>query len=141
VTITLSNTCGRLVAFVLPHETYCHALPRCVCIVRRDGARLASSLTIAAGSRAEGVDESVLGVASIRAAVRAGGLTVERDSASPNWSEVPTDGGPAGAPTTPVEVLHEPRIVGVENRSGGGVAESPGDRVGPDIDRSGDRDH
>jgi len=80
MTITLTNTSGRLKTFTLPHESYCKARGRCSCTSTsgRDARRVPSSMTLAADARLEGLDEGVLSVPEIERALRAGELRVER---------------------------------------------------------------
>lgn len=80
MTITLTNTSGRLKTFTLSHESYCKARGRCSCTKTsgRDARRVPSSLTLAADVRLEGLDEGVLSVPEIERALRAGELRVER---------------------------------------------------------------
>ncbi|MFI5298053.1 MAG: hypothetical protein ACHREM_08140 [Polyangiales bacterium] len=119
MTMTLTNTARRLVTFVLAHDTYCSKCGRCACTVRRDGVRLAASLTFAAGARATGIDAVVLDVPAIRAAVHGGTLRVEPEAqrAPEVVATSKTPGGPEGAPTIRVEVPHEPGTAVVEDRS------------------------
>ena len=85
MTITLTNTSGRLKTFTLPHESYCKARGRCSCTKTsgRDARRVPSSLTLAADARLEGLDEGVLSVPEIERALRAGDLRVERKPPPP----------------------------------------------------------
>ncbi len=85
MTITLTNSSGRLKTFTLPHESYCKARGRCACAMTpgRDARRVPSSLTLAADARLEGVDEAVLAVPEVERALRAGELCVERKPPPP----------------------------------------------------------
>jgi len=85
MTVTLSNTSGRLKTFTLPHESFCAARGRCACAMTpgRDPRRVPSSLTLAAKTRLEGVDEAVLAVPEIDQTVHAGELRVERKPSAP----------------------------------------------------------
>jgi len=80
MTVTLTNTSGRLKTFTLPHESFCAARGRCACAMTpgRDPRRVPSSLTLAAEARLEGVDEAVLAVPEVDRALRAGALRVAR---------------------------------------------------------------
>jgi len=83
--IILTNMSGRLKVFTLPHERYCKARGRCACTMTpgRDARRLALSMTLAAGTRLEGLDEAVLSVLDIERALRAGDLRLERKAPAP----------------------------------------------------------
>jgi hypothetical protein len=105
VTISLTNTSRRITTFVLPHESYCSARDRCACAIRRGGARVPGSLTLALDVRAHALEDVILRVPAIALAVRRGELRVEReDLAAPIPSHPQQQGGPEGAPTTHVEV-------------------------------------
>lgn len=93
MTVTLTNASGRLKVFVLAHETYCKARGRCACTVTpgRDGRRIASSLTLAAGAREE-LDEAVLAVPEVERAARAGELRAERKAPEPT-RPIPSEAG------------------------------------------------
>jgi hypothetical protein len=71
MSVVLTNLRSRLRAFVLAHEAYCAARGTCACALVR-GRRIPSSLTLAAGVSAGGLDEAVLAVPEIARAVRAG---------------------------------------------------------------------
>ncbi|MFH0902226.1 MAG: hypothetical protein V2A73_16460 [Pseudomonadota bacterium] len=94
-TVTFINTSGRMKAFALPHETYCQARGSCACTIQQDlnartTRRVASSLTLAANARLEGLSEAVLAVPEIERALRTGNLRVERkraDSTGPSCSD------------------------------------------------------
>jgi hypothetical protein len=100
VTVALISTARRLSVFVLSHATYCAALGPCSCTRRRDGTLLAGSLTVPA----------------IALAVRERVLRVEHSPAVETVSDVLHEGGPRGAPTTPVEVPDERRTPLVQSR-------------------------
>lgn len=120
MTLCLTNTSRRIATFALPHASYCEARGKCACTRRRGGARVPSSLTLAVGAPARGLDKAVMRVPAIALAARRSELRIEHESPVPSTLPQPEpQGGPEGAPTTPVEVLHEPRTVGVENRSVG----------------------
>jgi hypothetical protein len=123
MTVTLTNSSGRLATFVLAHDTYCAKAARCACTQRRDGVRIAGSLTLAARASAKDVDAAAVGLPAIRAAIRSGALRVDAVPAAPKPISVATpspspthpEGGPEGAPTTPVEVPDERRAAVVED--------------------------
>jgi hypothetical protein len=120
VTVTLVSTVRRLAVFVLSHAAYCAALGRCSCTRRRDGKLLAASLTVPARARLPDLPEAVLAVPAIALAIRQGALRVEHspipEPVAESVSEVLTEGGPRGAPTTPVEVPDERRAPLVQSR-------------------------
>ena len=82
MTVTLINATRRMKVANLPHDVYCAASGRCAC-TDAGGRRLASSLTLAAHSAAEGIDEAALSVPDIARDVRAGEIRVKRETASP----------------------------------------------------------
>jgi len=85
VTITLINTTRRMKVINLPHDIYCAAAGRCACtaVSGRGGRRIASSLTLPAGSATPGLDEAVLLVPEVARDVRAGELRVRREAPAP----------------------------------------------------------
>ena len=92
MTISLRNTSGRLLVFVLGHETYCRALGECACDVEpgRAARRLPRSITLATSVTSPELDEAVLEVPEVVRATRRGELAVKRrvaDSAEPARSE------------------------------------------------------
>ncbi|WP_236069505.1 hypothetical protein [Citreicoccus inhibens] len=72
MSVTLTNANGRLLTFLLPHESYCVACGECTCTVQpgRGGQRLPSSLTLASGVTQEDVPEAVLSVPRVAASIR-----------------------------------------------------------------------
>lgn len=98
MTVTLINTSGRLKAFTLAHETYCTARGRCACTVTpgHDGRRIASSITLAASTRLEELDEAVLAIPDVERAARSGDLRVERKVPEPT-RPMPIDASPRRA--------------------------------------------
>ena len=116
MTVALISTTRRVAVFVLSHSTYCAALERCVCTRRRDGALLAEALTVPALTRVPDLPDAVLAVPAITLAVRGGALRVERSPDPKPVPDAPTDGGPQGAPTTPVEVPDERRSPLLQSR-------------------------
>lgn len=79
MTVTLTNRTRRMKVYNLSHEVYCKALRKCACtiIAGRNERRICSSLTIPASYRLECVDEAVLSVPEISAAVRVGDIAVD----------------------------------------------------------------
>jgi len=61
VTVSLTNTSGRCLVFVLAHEAYCQALGECRCEVEqgRCARRTAKSLTLASGLTSPALDDAV----------------------------------------------------------------------------------
>ncbi len=116
MTIALVSTVRRLAIFVLSHATYCAALGRCSCTRRRDGTLLAGSLTVPGRARVPDLADAVLAVPAIALAVREGALRAEHAPAVESVPEVLHEGGPRGAPTTPVEVPDERRAPLVQSR-------------------------
>ncbi len=116
MSIALISTIRRLAVFVLPHATYCEALGRCACTRRRDGVLLAASLTIPGRARVPDLPDAVLRVPAVAIAIRDGALRVERSLVPEPLTEVFPEGGPRGAPTTPVEVSDERRAPLVQSR-------------------------
>ncbi|MCP3104519.1 hypothetical protein LZ198_37220 [Myxococcus sp. K15C18031901] len=84
MSVTLTNTQGRLVTFLLPHESYCVARDACGCGVQpgRGGRRLPSSLTLATGVTLEDVPEAALSVPTVAAAIRRGDVVLKRQAPS-----------------------------------------------------------
>jgi len=117
VTISLTNTSGRCLVFVLAHETYCKALGQCRCDVEpgRRARRTARSLTLASGVTGPALDDAVLTIPDVVRAVKRGDLAVKR--------HVPERPLPAlvatKAPTTTslAEVIH-PDVKAKKNKRG-----------------------
>ena len=80
MTVSLTNTSGRCLVFVLAHETYCQALGDCRCEVEqgRRARRTAKSLTLASGVTSPALDDAVLTIPEVVRAVRRGDLSVKR---------------------------------------------------------------
>ncbi len=80
MTVSLTNTSGRCLVFVLAHETYCKALGECRCDVEegRRARRTAKSLTLASDVTSPALDDAVLTIPEIVRAVKRGDLTVKR---------------------------------------------------------------
>ncbi|QQR46179.1 hypothetical protein JKA73_08765 [Myxococcus xanthus] len=84
MSVTLTNSLGRLVTFLLPHESYCAARGTCACGVQpgRGGRRLPSSLTLATDVTLEDIHEAALSVPAVAAAIRRGEVTLKRQAPS-----------------------------------------------------------
>lgn len=80
MTVSLTNTSGRCLVFVLAHETYCQALGECRCEVEqgRRARRTATSLTLASGVTSPALDDAVLTIPDVVRAVKRGDLAVKR---------------------------------------------------------------
>lgn len=80
MTISLTNTSGRCLVFVLAHETYCKALGECRCDVEqgRRARRTARSFTLASGVTSPALDDAVLIIPDVVRAVKRGDLAVKR---------------------------------------------------------------
>ena len=85
MTVSLTNTSGRCLVFVLAHETYCEALGECRCEVEqgRRPRRTARSLTLASGVTSPTLDDAVLAIPEVVRAVKRGELTVKRHVPEP----------------------------------------------------------
>ena len=96
MTITLINTTRRMKVINLPHEVYCAATGRCVCVAApgRDKRRIAASLTLPAGSITPGLDEAVLLVPEVARDMRAGELRVRREAPAPKNNTNPSRKAP-----------------------------------------------
>lgn len=76
MTVSLTNTSGRCLVFVLAHDVFCVANGRCRCA---PGNRpIPTSLTIAAGVTIDGLDEAVLAIPAVIRAIRDGALAANR---------------------------------------------------------------
>lgn len=80
MTVSLTNTSGRCLVFVLAHETYCKALGQCRCDVEpgRRARRTARSLTLASGVTSPALDDAVLTIPDVVRAAKRGDLAVKR---------------------------------------------------------------
>jgi len=96
VTITLINTTRRMKVINLPHDIYCAAAGKCACTPAsgRAGRRIASSLTLPAGTATSGIDEAVLLVPEVARDVRAGDLRVRREVPAPKNNTNPSRKAP-----------------------------------------------
>ena len=80
MTVSLTNTSGRCLVFVLAHETFCKALGECRCDIEqgRRARRTARSLTLASGVTSPTLDDAVLTIPEVVRAVKRGDLSVKR---------------------------------------------------------------
>ena len=80
MTVSLTNTSGRCLVFVLAHEAYCQALGECRCEVEqgRRTRRTAQSLTLVSGVTSPALDDAVLTIPEVVRAVKRGDLSVKR---------------------------------------------------------------
>ncbi len=85
MTVSLTNTSGRGLVFVLPHEAYCDIVGRCACgpPVRRGGGPVPSALTLPSATTSEPLDDAVLGIPDVTRASRRGDLSVMRHVPEP----------------------------------------------------------
>lgn len=76
MSVTLTNTSGRLRVFILPHDTYCQALGGCDCgfTLGRPVRRLPTSVTLPVGIAVRDLPDAVLAIAEIGTAIRRGEL-------------------------------------------------------------------
>lgn len=84
--LTLSNRSGRMLVFVLDHDSFCSATGRCECRVERLGRRrlrVARSLTVPAGAAIADLPEAVLSVPPVARALASGELTARRAAPAP----------------------------------------------------------
>ncbi|TQF10409.1 hypothetical protein FJV41_39605 [Myxococcus llanfairpwllgwyngyllgogerychwyrndrobwllllantysiliogogogochensis] len=106
MSVTLTNALGRLVTFLLPHESYCVARGECACGVQpgRGGRRLPSSLTLATGVSMEDVPEATLCVPAVAAAIRRGEVALKRQAPT-----APPSSPPSAAPEVSARVSRKKR--------------------------------
>ena len=90
MTVSLTNTSGRCLVFVLAHETYCKALGECRCDVEkgRRARRTAKSLTLASSVTSPALNDAVLAIPDIVRAAKRSELTVKRHASEPKSVEV-----------------------------------------------------
>ena len=80
----LINRTNRMKVIPLPHQSYCKALGRCVCIqLAGMKGKIATSLTIPAGGTSKDLPDAVLQVPQVDRKVRRGELTIEAVEESP----------------------------------------------------------
>lgn len=74
----LTNRTNRMKVIPLPHETFCAVLGSCACLETSGlKKRIASSLTISAGSTSGELSEAVLNVGHVERMVKRGELALE----------------------------------------------------------------
>ncbi|NNB92475.1 hypothetical protein HJC10_00240 [Corallococcus exiguus] len=117
MTVSLTNTSGRCLVFVLAHETYCKALDECRCDVEqgRRARRTARSLTLASGVTSPALDDAVLAIPDVVRAVKRGVLAVKR-----HVTELPKPAvaaTPTPTTTSPAEVSR-PDVKAKKNKRG-----------------------
>lgn len=105
MTVSLTNTSGRCLVFVLAHETYCKALGECRCDIEpgRRARRTARSITLAAEVTSPALDDAVLTIPDVVRAVKRGDLSVKRHVPDPK--PVAVVATPTPTPTSLVEVI------------------------------------
>lgn len=117
MTVSLTNTSGRCLVFVLGHETYCRARGTCACDVGagRGARRTPTSLTLASGVTSFELDDAVLAVPEVVRAARWGELSVKRSVAEPPRPSA----APVSTPTPP-EVSRPPDVTRARKKRGAG---------------------
>jgi len=105
VTVSLTNTSGRCLVFVLAHETYCKALGECRCDIEpgRRARRTARSLTLATDVTSPALDDAVLTIPDVVRAVKRGDVSVKRHVPDPK--PVAVVATPTPTPTSLLEVI------------------------------------
>jgi len=105
VTVSLTNTSGRCLVFVLAHETYCKALGECRCDIEpgRRARRTARSLTLATDVTSPALDDAVLTIPDVVRAVKLGDVSVKRHVPDPK--PVAVVATPTPTPTSLLEVI------------------------------------
>lgn len=105
MTVSLTNTSGRCLVFVLAHETYCQALGECRCEVEpgRRARRTATSLTLATDVTSPALDDAVLAIPDVVRAVKRGDLSMKRHVPDPK--PVAVVATPTPPPTSLPEVI------------------------------------
>jgi hypothetical protein len=117
VTVSLTNTSGRCLVFVLAHETYCQALGDCRCEVEqgRRARRTATSLTLASGVTSPALDDAVLTIPDVVRAVKRGDLSVKRHVPE---RPLPVAVVSTRAPTTSFTEVIRPDVKAKKNKRG-----------------------
>ena len=77
MSVTLTNTSGRLQSLDLPHQSSCHALGRCAC-TNTSKRQICHSLTLPAGTSKAGLPEAILAVPAVAFALVRGRLRLTR---------------------------------------------------------------
>ena len=115
MTVSLTNTIGRCLVFVLAHETYCQALGECRCEVEqgRRARRTAKSLTLASGVTSPALDDAVLTVPEVVRAVKRGDLSVKR-----HVPELPKPAVTKAPTTTSLAEVIRPDVKAKKNKRG-----------------------
>ena len=103
MSVSISNTSGRCLVFVLPHDPVCASLGRCQCepAARRQERPVAPSLTLATGMARSGVPDAFLEAPDLARAVRRGEVRVVREVETPTESPDPLE---------PPEAAEKPRV-------------------------------
>ena len=93
MSVSISNTSGRCMVFVLPHDPVCAALGRCQCeaAVRRQERPVAPSLTLATGMTATGLPDAFLEAPDVARAVRRGDVRIDREVETATESPEPAE--------------------------------------------------
>ena len=117
MTVSLTNTSGRCLVFVLAHETYCQALGDCRCEVEqgRRARRTAKSLTLASGLTSPALDDAVLSIPDVVRAVKRGDLAVKRHA--PELPKPVVAATPTPTTTSLAEVIR-PDVKAKKNKRG-----------------------
>jgi len=117
VTVSLTNTSGRCLVFVLAHETYCKALGECACNVEqgRRARRTAKSLTLASGVTNPTLYDAVLAIPDLVRAVKRGDLAVKRHVPEPPKPVVAAMPPPT---TTSLAEVSRPDVKAKKNKRG-----------------------
>lgn len=117
MTVSLTNTSGRCLVFVLAHETYCQALGDCRCEVEqgRRPRRTAKSLTLASGVTSPALDDAVLTIPEVVRAVKRGDLSVKRHVPERPLSALVATNAPT---TTSLAEVIRPDVKAKKNKRG-----------------------
>lgn len=121
MTVSLTNTSGRCLVFVLAHETYCEALGECRCAVEpgRRARRTAKSLTLTSGVTSPALDDAVLAIPDVVRAVKRGDLSVKRHV--PELPKPVAEAAPT--PTSHTEVIrHDVKAPNVKTKNKRGAS-------------------
>lgn len=103
MTIALANTTRRVLVVLLTHGAYCERVGRCGCSLRRDGTRLPAALTLPARETVRRLDDTLLRLAPVIAAVRAGDVHVTHEVSAVVPDAPPSIAEPPGLPEDPTE--------------------------------------
>ncbi len=93
MSVSIRNTSGRCLVFVLPHDPVCASLGRCQCepAARRQERPVAPSLTLATGMARSGVPDAFLEAPDLARAVRRSEVRVVREVETPTESPEPPE--------------------------------------------------